>query len=88
MAKLSDNAKKIMTYLKDIDNADVTVHQVAEELGLQVNQITGTFNSFVKKGLGERVEAEIENLDGSHEKVKFLKLTAKGLDFDPNAEEE
>ena len=88
MPKLSDNAKKIMEYLKDIENAGVTVHEVAEELGLQVNQVTGTFNSFVKKGLGTRVESEVELSDGTHKAVKFLKLTEKGLDFDPDSEEE
>ena len=66
---LSENAKKVLTYLQDIDNADVTVHDVSEAIGLPVNSITGTFNSFVKKGLWERVEAEVEIEDGSHKKV-------------------
>jgi len=87
-SKLSENAKKIMSYLQEIENGDVTVHQVASELDLQVNQVTGTFNSFVKKGLGERIEAEVENADGTHDKVKFLKLTSKGLDFDVDSEED
>jgi hypothetical protein len=85
---LSENAKKVLTYLQDIDNADVTVHDVSEAIGLPVNSITGTFNSFVKKGLGERVEAEVEIEDGSHKKVKFLKLTDAGMSFDPAAETE
>ena len=85
---LSENAKKVLTYLQDIDNVDVTVHDVSEAIGLPVNSITGTFNSFVKKGLGERVEAEVEIEDGSHKKVKFLKLTDAGMSFDPAAETE
>ena len=88
MAAMSDNAKKVLAYLKGIKNEDVTVHDISEAVGLPVNSITGTFNSFVKKGLGERVEAEVEMADGSHKTVKFLKLTQDGMDFDPTADEE
>ena len=88
MAAMSDNAKKVLAYLKGIKNEDVTVHDISEAVGLPVNSITGTFNSFVKKGLGERVEAEVEMADGSHKTVKFLKLTNAGMSFDPTADEE
>lgn len=33
----------------------------------------------------ERVEAEVENTDGTHDKVKLIKLTAEGAAFDPDA---
>ena len=36
----------------------------------------------------ERVEAEIELADKTHKKVKFVKLTEAGKDFDENAVEE
>ena len=85
---MSDNAKKVLAYLKDTANENVTVHDVSDAVGLPVNSITGTFNSFVKKGLGERVVAEIEEEDGSHKAVKFLKLTPAGLSFDPTADAE
>ena len=88
MAAMSDNAKKVLAYLKGIENEDVTVHDISDAVGLPVNSITGTFNSFVKKGLGERVEAEVELADGSHKTVKFLKLTQDGMGFDPTADEE
>jgi len=42
----------------------------------------------VKKGLGVRVETEVELDDGSHKKVKFLHLTDAGMSFDPDASEE
>ena len=42
----------------------------------------------MKKGLGERVTAEIELEDGSHKTVKFLKLTDAGLALDVDAVEE
>lgn len=88
MAKLSENAKVVMRRLQELEGADVTVHDLSEDIGLPVNSITGIFNSFVKKGLGERVVAEVELEDGSHKKVKFLKLTDAGLALDVDAVEE
>lgn len=88
MTKLSANAKVIMAKLQELEGADVTVHDLSEATGLPVNSITGTFNSFVKKGLGERVIAEVELEDGSHKTVKFLKLTDAGQDLDVDAAEE
>ena len=40
-----------------------------------------------RKGLMERVEAERTNEDGTHAKVKFIKLTDAGRAFDPEATE-
>jgi DNA-binding MarR family transcriptional regulator len=88
MVKLSENAKVVMRRLQELEGADVTVHDLSEDIGLPVNSITGIFNSFVKKGLGERVIAEVELEDGSHKKVKFLKLTDAGLALDVDAVEE
>lgn len=88
MAKLSENAKVVMRRLQELEGADITVHDLSEDIGLPVNSITGIFNSFVKKGLGERVIAEVELEDGSHKTVKFLKLTDAGLALDVDAVEE
>ena len=88
MTKLSENAKMVMRRLQELEGADVTVHDLSEDIGLPVNSITGIFNSFVKKGLGERVTAEVELEDGSHQTVKFLKLTDAGLALDVDAAEE
>lgn len=87
MAKLSANAKVIMKRLQELDNADITVHDLSEDIGLPVNSITGTFNSFVKKGLGEREVATVE-VDGAEKEVKFLKLTDAGMGLDVDATEE
>ena len=88
MVKLSANAKVIMKRLQELEGADITVHDLSEDIGLPVNSITGTFNSFVKKGLGERVIAEVELEDGTHKTVKFLKLTDAGQALDVDAAEE
>ena len=34
-----------------------------------------------------REEAEVELADGTHKKVKFIRLTDDGRNWDPNAEE-
>lgn len=83
MAAMSENAIKVLNYLKSINGENVTVHDISDALGLPVNSITGTFNSFVKKGYGVRETAEIELEDGTHKQVKFLKLTDVGMNFDP-----
>ena len=88
MAKLSANAKVIMKRLQELEGADITVHDLSEDIGLPVNSITGTFNSFVKKGLAERVIATVELEDGKEETVKFLKLTDAGQALDTEATEE
>lgn len=88
MTKLSANAKVIMKRLQELEGADITVHDLSEDTGLPVNSITGTFNSFVKKGLAERVVATVELEDGKEETVKFLKLTDAGQALDTEATEE
>lgn len=84
--KMSDNAKVVLNYLKGV-SSDVTAQDVAEATGLGVKSVVPIFTSFVKKGLGERVEA-VETLeDGSTKTVKILKLTDAGVALDPDSAE-
>lgn len=86
---MSENSAKVLTYLKGLEGADVTANDVAETLGLTSKQVNGIFTGGIqRKGLGIREEAEIQLEDGTHKKVKFLKLTEEGMNFDPNAVEE
>lgn len=85
---MKENSKKIFNYLKGINGQNVTSADVAEALGLEKRSVDGSFTAFQKKGLGVRVEAEIETEDGKHKTVKFLQLTQAGMDFDPDADEE
>lgn len=87
MAAMKENSKLILNYLKEVNGQNVTADDVAEALGLGKRSVVGSFNSFVKKGLGARVEAEIELEDSTHKQVKYLVLTAAGLAFDPDAPE-
>jgi hypothetical protein len=85
---MSANTKAVIKYLQEVHGQDVTSSDVAEALGIARASVDGGFTRGIQpKGLGVRVEAEIELEDGTHKKVKFLKLTQEGLAFDPDAVE-
>lgn len=79
---MSANTLNVIDYLKAHNGENLTAQDVADALGVDVKVVNGAFTSGIaKKGLGQRIEAEIELEDGSHRKVKFLTLTAEGLAF-------
>ena len=90
MAAMKENTKKVITYLQGLSDSDnVTAADVADALGLEKRSVDGIFTSAIqRKNLGVREEAEIELDDGTHKKVKFLKLTDAGKAIDVNAEPE
>lgn len=86
---ISTNSKMILNYLKENANADLTAADVATALDLNDKVVNGAFTSAIqRKELGYREEAEVELADGSHKKVKFLRLNDAGMAFDPDAVEE
>ena len=88
MAAMKENTRKVFDFLKAHNNEDLTAADVAEALGLEKRQVDGIFTSALqRKQLGERIPAEREEDDGSHTKIKLLKLTDAGMAFDPDAEE-
>jgi len=87
MAAMKENSRKVLTYLQDHNGEDLIAADVAEALGLEKRSVDGIFTAFQKKELGYRQETERENEDGTHSKVKLLKLTDAGLAFNPDAEE-
>lgn len=90
MAAMKENTKKVITYLQGLNDTDnVTAADVADALGLEKRSVDGIFTSAIqRKNLGIREEAEVELDDGTHKKVKFLRLTAAGRAIDVNAEPE
>lgn len=85
---MKENSAKVLNYLKEIGDAQVTSADVAEALGLEKRQVDGIFTSAIqKKGYGVRIPAEIELEDGTHKNIKFLKLTDAGYALDPTADE-
>lgn len=88
MAALKPNSLAVFNFVRDNDGDDFTAADIAEALGLEVKQVNGIVTSaFQKKGLMIREEAEIELADGTHKKVKFIRLTDTGKDFDPASAE-
>ena len=81
---MKENSKKVLNYLKEMNGQQVTAADVADALGLEKRSVDGIFTSAIqRKGLGVRTPAEIELEDGTHKAVKFLSLTAEGMNFDP-----
>jgi len=86
---LKPNSITVYNYVKENQANNITAADIAEGTGLPVRTINGIVTSaFQRKGLMERIEKEVELEDGSHKKVKFIKLTAEGEAFDPEATED
>ena len=84
---MKENTKKVFEFLRTVNGQNVTSADVAGALGLEKRQVDGIFTQAIqKKELGYRVEAEIELEDGTHSKVKFLKLTEAGMALDLDVE--
>lgn len=86
---LKENSKLVYDYVLANGDNNITAADIAEGTGLGVKSVNGIVTSaFQRKGLMERIPAEIEMEDGSHKAVKFIKLTEAGKEFDPNATDE
>ena len=85
---LKPNSRLVYDYVQAHNGEDMTAADIAEAVSLDVKQVNGIVTSaFQKKGLMERVPAEIQLEDGSHKAVKFIRMTDAGMAFDPDAEE-
>ena len=83
---LKENSKRVYEYVKSMDGQNITAADIADATGLEVRSVNGIVTSaFQKKGLMERIPAEIKLDDGTHKAVKFIRLTDEGKAFDPNA---
>ena len=86
---LKPNSRTVYEFVKANDGKNITAADIAEGTGLDTKQVNGIVTSaFQRKGLMERIPAEIELEDGSHKAIKLIRLTAEGEAFDPEAEEE
>lgn len=84
---ISENSKIVLSYLKENDGKDVTATDIVAATGLNSRQVNGVATALAKKGLMKRVEAEITNEDGTHDRVKFIVLTDEGKTFNPDEAE-
>lgn len=88
MAKTSAKAIEIYEYVKAHEAENITAADIAEATGYDVKVVNGTITgAFSKKGLMERVPAEIELSDGSHKPIKLIKLTEAGKSWVPVTED-
>ena len=78
--------KDIFNYIKAHDGEDFTAKDIAEALDMNVKSVNGSVTSFQRKEYTYREEAEMELPDGTHEKVKLIRLTDAGREFDPDAD--
>ena len=86
MAAMKESTKKVIEYLQQHTADDLTALDVSEALNLTKRQVDGIFTSAIqRKNFGYREEGERDNEDGTHDKVKFLRLNEQGLDIDTSA---
>ena len=85
---LKENSKIVFNYVKENEGKNITAADIDEATGLEVRSVNGIVTSaFQRKGLMERIPAEVELEDGSHKSVKFIRLTEDGKAFDPEAKD-
>lgn len=85
---MKENSLKVLNYVRAHQDENITAADIAEGTELEVRSVNGIVTSaFQRKGLMERVPAEIELEDGTHKAVKFVRLTEEGKNFDETAED-
>lgn len=83
MAKLSENSRKVLDYVRSMRGENITAEDIADATGLTTRQVNGVVTAgFQNKGLMRRKPAEIENPDGTHKTVKFIEETEEGMAID------
>lgn len=95
---MKENSIKVFNYVMEHEEENITAKDIAKALGLTDKQVNGIITASFqrhKEGEGEnkvivplmvRVEGEIENKDGTHDKVKFIQMTDEGRAFEPVAD--
>jgi len=86
MAKkaISEKSLVVLDYLKSIGDENVTAKDIAAALDMTDKGVNGVVTAGLIRGknLAERIPAEIELEDGTHQTVKFIKLTDAGKAYD------
>lgn len=85
---MKEGTRAIWDYIVAHDGEDFIAQDIADVLGVGVKSVNGSVTSFQKKGLTIREEAEIECADGTHKKVKYIRLTDEGRSYDPDKQPE
>lgn len=86
MAKISENAMKVLEFVKAHDGESITAMDIGAALDMTTQTVNGILTSaFCKQGKDYmvRIPGEIELDDHMHKSVKFIELTDKGREFNP-----
>lgn len=83
MAKMfSENAQRIIRFLQDNPNVDLTAKELASAIGITSRSANGCITGLTRKGLAQRIsirgEAGVE--------YKVVRLTDMGRQVDPDAD--
>lgn len=85
---MTDNSKRVLAFLKENYGTRMTGHEIADELDVKINVVTGSVNGLCKKGYAVRTEETVKGPDGKDVVMKYISLTEAGMAYDPIAEEE
>ena len=90
--KMKPNVKAIYDYILAHESENITAKDIAAALGIDdVRRINGVITMSLQRNrneekeivpLAQRVEAEVEEADGTHTKVKLIKLTDEGRNIE------
>lgn len=84
---MTDNSRKVFEFLKENHGFKVTAQEIAKELDVTINAVTGSVNGLVRKDLAVRTEEAVTGEDGKVSTVKYIALTDAGMAYDPDAQE-
>lgn len=85
---MTENSKRVFNFLKEHHGVKVTAQEIAKELDITINAVTGSVNGLTKKKYAVREEVSSQNADGKPVITKYISLTDEGLAFDPDDTEE
>ncbi len=90
--KMKPNVKAIYDYILAHESENITAKDIAAALGIDdVRRVNGVITMSLQRNrneekeivpLAQRVEAEVEEADGTHTKVKLIKLTDEGRNIE------
>jgi len=93
--KLKENSKLVYEFVKAHEDDNITAKDIAEATGLNPRQVNGIITMAFQRHkdedknevpLMERIPAEVEEADGTHSKIKLIKLTDEGRNITIDAE--
>ncbi len=89
--KLKPNNLAIYNYVKEHEDENITAVDIANATGIPIKSVNPIITMSFQKNRDEdknevplmkRVEAEVEEPDGTHKKVKLIKLTDEGRNIE------